>query len=81
MPKRSAKEDTNEIAYRIVQESTREKEPAAVALGRRGGLKGGPARAAKLSKRKLSAIGKKGAEGRWKDHKRVQKRGGPPKGP
>ncbi|MDE3113254.1 MAG: hypothetical protein KGK34_09970 [Chloroflexota bacterium] len=67
MPKRSAKEDTNEVAFRIVQESTgqREKDPAAVALGRRGGLRGGPARAAKLTKRKLSAIGKKGAQARW----------------
>jgi hypothetical protein len=67
VPKRSAKEDTNEIAFRIVQESTREKakNEAAVALGRLGGLKGGPARAAKLSKKKLSEIGKKGARKRW----------------
>lgn len=41
------------------------KNPAAVALGRLGGLKGGPARAKKLGKRKLSEIGKKGAAKRW----------------
>lgn len=43
-----------------------EKNPAAVALGRLGGLKGGPARAEKLSKKRRKAIGKKGAEARWK---------------
>ena len=37
------------------------KDPAAVALGRRGGLKGGKARAAKLSAERLSEIGKQGA--------------------
>jgi hypothetical protein len=42
------------------------KDPAAVALGRRGGLKGGPARAKSLGKKKLSAIGKKMAAARWK---------------
>lgn len=41
------------------------KNPAAVALGRLGGLKGGPARAKKLGKRKLSEIGKKAARARW----------------
>ncbi len=41
------------------------KNPAAVALGRLGGLKGGPARAKKLSKKKLSEIGKKAAAKRW----------------
>jgi hypothetical protein len=42
-----------------------EKNPAAVALGRLGGLKGGPARAKKLGKKKLSALGKKAAKARW----------------
>lgn len=42
-----------------------EKNPAAVALGRLGGLKGGPARAAALSKEERSAIGKKAAKARW----------------
>lgn len=42
-----------------------EKDPAAVSLGRRGGLKGGPARAAKLTKEQMSEIGKKAAKARW----------------
>jgi len=41
------------------------KNPAAVALGRLGGLKGGKARAAKLSERKRKAIAKKAAKARW----------------
>jgi hypothetical protein len=41
------------------------KDPAAVALGRKGGLKGGAARAKKLGKKKLSEIGKKLAAARW----------------
>jgi hypothetical protein len=62
------------MAASIVQDATAEpspkedlpkKNPAAVALGRLGGLKGGPARKEKLSAKKLSAIGKKGAEARW----------------
>jgi general stress protein YciG len=36
-------------------------------IGRKGGLKGGPARAKKLSKQELRAIGKKGANVRWKN--------------
>jgi hypothetical protein len=42
------------------------KNPAAVALGRLGGAKGGPARAAKLSAKKRSEIAKKAAQARWK---------------
>lgn len=42
-----------------------EKNPAAVALGRMGGLKGGKARAAKLSPAKRKAIAKKAAKARW----------------
>jgi hypothetical protein len=41
------------------------KNPHVVALGKLGGVKGGKARAANLTKRKLKAIGKKGAEARW----------------
>ncbi|MGH7284289.1 MAG: hypothetical protein ACRELY_22405 [Polyangiaceae bacterium] len=41
------------------------KNPAAVALGRLGGLKGGNARAKSLSKKKRSAIAKKAAKVRW----------------
>lgn len=43
-----------------------EKNPAAVALGRLGGLKGGKARAAKLSAKQKSEIAKKAAKARWK---------------
>ena len=45
------------------------KDPAAFALGRKGGLKGGPARAKKLGKKKLSEAGKKAAKARWKSHR------------
>jgi hypothetical protein len=41
------------------------KNPAAVALGRLGGLKGGKARAAKMSKKRLSASARKAARARW----------------
>ena len=41
------------------------KNPAAVALGRLGGLKGGKARAEKLSARKRSEIARKAAQARW----------------
>lgn len=41
------------------------KDPAAVALGRKGGLKGGKARAASLSKADRSAIAKRAAKKRW----------------
>ena len=43
------------------------KNPAAVALGRLGGLKGGKARAEKLTKEQRSAIAKKAAKARWAD--------------
>ncbi len=43
-----------------------EKNPAAVALGRLGGLKGGKARAEKLSPKKRKEIARKAAEKRWK---------------
>ena len=41
------------------------KNPAAVALGRRGGLKGGKARASALSAKKRAEIAKKAAKARW----------------
>jgi hypothetical protein len=66
--------DLNQLAASIVDEATSDekpdpyegKNPAAVALGRLGGLKGGKARAEKLSARKRSAIAKKAAQTRWK---------------
>lgn len=42
-----------------------EKNPAAVALGRLGGLKGGAARAKALTKKRRSEIAKKAAAKRW----------------
>ena len=71
MPKRSSKpSDPNAMAAAIVAEATEdqgsEKNPAAVALGRLGGLKGGKARAAKLSAKRRKEIAKKAAEARWK---------------
>jgi hypothetical protein len=41
------------------------KDPAAVALGRKGGLKGGPARAAALTPERRREIAKKAIEARW----------------
>jgi hypothetical protein len=41
------------------------KNPAAVALGRKGGLKGGRARALKLSSEELSGQGRKAVQARW----------------
>jgi hypothetical protein len=79
MPERSRnrKLDLNTLAHRIVGEATgqtpkpeREKDPAAVALGRKGGLKGGAARAVSLSPEKRSEIAKKAAEARWADSKK-----------
>jgi len=75
MPKRSRKEsDVNVIAKLIVEETTEDKEPtkeipqknpAAVALGRLGGLKGGPARAKKLSAKRRKEIARKAVKARW----------------
>lgn len=75
MPKRSSKRprDVNALAASIVGEATGQSEPdaepkknpAAVELGRLGGLKGGKARAAKLSPKKRSEIAKKAAAARW----------------
>jgi len=75
MPKRSSKpRDLNKLAAAIAAEATGEKpeeppsdkNPHAVALGRLGGMKGGKARAAKLSKKRRAEIAKKAAETRWR---------------
>lgn len=58
--------DTNTIAFSLVQKATKEKNPAAVALGRLGGLIGGNARAKKLSAKRKKEIAKKAAKARWK---------------
>jgi hypothetical protein len=69
--------DINQLAAAITEAVTGEpvapppveekpaKDPAAVALGRKGGLKGGPARAKKLGKKKLSEAARKAAAARW----------------
>ena len=68
--------DTNQKAKMIVDIATGEaeesiapvsgKNPAAVALGKLGGLKGGKARAKALSKKRRSEIAKKAAMARWR---------------
>jgi len=63
----------NEIAFRVTQEAIgeaqrepeRDKNPAAVALGRLGGAKGGKARAARLTAQQRSEIARKAARARW----------------
>lgn len=77
MPDRSRKRprDVNELARQIVGEATgemppppdpdAEKDPAAVALGRKGGLKGGKARAAKMTAEERSEAARKAAAARW----------------
>jgi hypothetical protein len=79
MPKRKKRpSDFAVTAFRVVQDATGQNEPTqdkpldtegknphAVALGRMGGKKGGPARAAKLSSARRRAIAKKAAKARW----------------
>jgi hypothetical protein len=50
-----------------MKKGEKKKNPAAVALGRLGGLKGGKARAAKLSAKERSAIARKGGKNSWKN--------------
>jgi hypothetical protein len=75
--KKKGDDDFAVNAFRVVQEATDPKpldpepelidgkNPYAVILGRRGGLKGGRARAAKLSAEQRSEIAKKAADKRW----------------
>jgi len=78
MPDRSSKKkrprDTNQLAKLVVDIATgevedapppSEKNPHAVALGRLGGLKGGRARAKKLTKIQRSEAARKAAQARW----------------
>jgi hypothetical protein len=72
MHKRSSK-DMNQIAAFVLNAVIKKTEPpqrvknrAAVALGRLGGKKGGPARAEKLSPLQRSEIARKAALSRWK---------------
>ena len=78
--KKKKRPDVNELAKQVVDEATNEdqaeeqpepeevddgKNPAAVALGRLGGLKGGRARAKKMTKKQRSEAAKKAALARW----------------
>jgi hypothetical protein len=79
MPTRSSKDrDFATVARRVVEQAIGEhldgtpledpnagKNPAAVALGKLGGAKGGRARADKLSPAKRKQIAKKAAMKRW----------------
>ena len=77
MPKRSSRKnirDVNVLAAHILEEATGErkpkpedaaKNPAAVALGRLGGLKGGKARNDKLTPERRKEIAQKAAQTRW----------------
>jgi hypothetical protein len=67
--------DSNQLAAAIVRLSTEETnpnaEPSSISeylsqIGRKGGLKGGKARAAKLSPARRKAIAQKAAKKRWK---------------
>jgi hypothetical protein len=79
MPKRSRKvqqpeRDANQSAFDAIQQIIAQtegtgKDPLAVALGRRGGLKGGKARAANMTKSQLSESARRAAVARWKQRK------------
>jgi hypothetical protein len=68
--------DPNQLAKLIIDMATGDappdsvaedgRNPAAVALGRLGGMKGGKARAESLSKRKRVEIARAAAKARWK---------------
>jgi hypothetical protein len=70
--------DTNQLAKLMVDILTGEvedreptpeelgKDPAAVSLGKRGGLKGGKARAARLSADQRADAARKAANARWR---------------
>jgi hypothetical protein len=76
MPDRSRKRprDVNQLAKLIVDIATGDaddspaddgKNPAAVELGRKGGLKGGKARAARMTPEQRKAAAQRAAQARW----------------
>ena len=76
MPKRSSRLDLNQLAKSIVDQATGnapiepakpEKNKAAQELGRLGGLKGGKARAEKLTPEQRSDIARIAAKALWKN--------------
>jgi hypothetical protein len=80
MPKRPRRpRDPNELAFQVFQEAIgeapapvpeREKNPAAVALGKLGGAKGGKARAEGMSAAQRSESARRAAFSRWKKPER-----------
>jgi hypothetical protein len=77
MPKRPRRpRDPNELAFQVFQEAIGErppqpdpdagKNPAAVALGKLGGAKGGRARAAKMTREQRAESARKAALARWR---------------
>ena len=80
MKRKKREKDTNKLAKQIVDIATggkkdetsildKGKNPHAVELGRLGGLKGGKARAEKLSPEQRTKIARKAAKVRWKKKK------------
>ena len=79
MPDRSRRpRDSNQLGKLILDIATGEvedtpaddgKDPAAVALGRKGGLKGGKARAESMTPEQRSEAAKKAAAARWQKDK------------
>jgi len=71
--RRKLPKDPNQLAAAIVRLTTEEEEAPKrspiseylAEIGRKGGLKGGPARARKLSTKKRKEIAKKAAKSRW----------------
>ena len=71
--------DFSQLAHKVVQATidatepgepgSEEPETPAQVNGRNGGLKGGKARAEKLSPEKRSEIARKAATARWSDHR------------
>lgn len=61
--------DINQLAAKVVSiavgQEPKEKNEAAVALGRLGGLRGGRARAEKLTEEQRREIAQKAAKARW----------------
>lgn len=72
MKKRKMPTDPNELAVLVVKLATSDEDPDeshAQKLGRKGGLKGGKARAKKLSKAQRKKIASKAAKARWANNK------------
>ncbi len=76
--RKKAPKDPNVLAYQIVKQSTEEQEAPKrspiseylAEIGRKGGLKGGKARAKSLSAKKRVQIARKAARTRWQSNPR-----------